>query len=704
MSLKTLDSYNLNFPSEIYESSRPPISSSIEIEETNRKSAYHIYLKRDENAYRPSIPLRLRIGASFKNFFTDRLSHYFRGIFLSFKSEENEIVLKTKVAAAMLEIKNALRDSKFGEEERYPLLSKNDALFMEGICRKTTKNGMERARILDIQKKVEKRVETYIFIEWYINKFLDNGKIHPKYAQDHQFILETYDKLTGEDGLSPRPLDKKERKRLLQLISSEHLHEAYTEGGNLVSLHAPIDFQALADALFLPIEKIEGKESEEPDLFAEYIQNKKAKYSAKLIKLAKADYAHISARYRLITTHTGRHLHSPRTKAQNGDAIPDLTQETLMKIVRKANLALFMKKEGDSGASISIITGPKYNRILRHLLIKRTEEGLQVIEWSGLNSIQKDSPLYLGAGSYGTVQIAFNITRARIAALKLAKIEEAASAEKQSAIIINEEVKLTALHTKRKERGLQHRPVATINIASNSEDQPICGYWGTYYNYRSLQYAIEVQNFLSLSFSASEKLRMALSLFLGLKKLQTPTKDRGPILHGDIKPANILLHRNRDGSFSLALSDFGDAKDLRKELSFSKRDPTLPLGTIITPGFFTKTDRKRLHNADSQKTWELYQMKRDIFALAASEWKLLLGEVPYGVNKQHDNEAADTRKGIDKGHFRLFTRLYGEELGNLFANALDENPDARPSVNELITGIKHAITNAELIEKLFLMM
>lgn len=456
------------------------------------------------------------------------------------------------------------------------------------------------------------------------------------------------------------------------------------------------ELRQLARKLLIPIEKFEEKQREGPVALANYIEKKIVKYG-ELPEQAQIDYAQISLLYQKAKSSGEQGLLMPLADGVSGSqASPGLTQATLMKAVRKANLALSQKEGSDIGNSFSLKTGPKDNRVWRHLLVNRTEEGLQLIEWSNKIILSENDPNFLGKGYYGTVQIVYDLAHAKIAALKLAKTDAQFSddperadeyAEKAKIAIFNEAMKLVDIHSNAPEEGLQQRPIATISIQSDKEGKPIYGYWGTHYDARSAKFAIENLDFLNIRLNAHQRLTMVLPLFQGLKKLQTPTSERGPIVHGDIKPANIFIRSKNDGTYSLVIGDLGDAKDLRNELKIKERGPGQALGTTSTPGYFTKTDYDRLKNAVSQEEWEKYQMKRDVFALAATAWELLIGDKPYEVDAYM---TANTQFGLTQEFLEAFKGIYGDEVGDIFERALAEDPDQRPSIDEFIDAIEQA--------------
>lgn len=659
------------------------------------KASYHSHLPTREPVEAkasPSIPLNLRIGTSIKKFFTERLSQFFHGIALSFKSGAEKEQLQRKIAAAKFSINDALKSRK--AEEEYPLLSYDDDSFMQEINKKhnTTLSGMEMARLLDINKKVEERIEAYAFIKK-VSQDPDSLRISST-SENYQFIFKLLVKLTGEADCPPRPLGESERNKLLKLIPAfsknkddeDELFDPISE--DMLIDPAEIDFADLSEKLLVPIETLKKKERQAPASFARYVQKKTHRYSA-VIAQAKADYAQISVLYQ--ESKDGQRKLVPKDGAADGEVSPELTPEILMKIIRKANLSLYRKDEKEDGAAITMKTGPKDNRTWRQFLTNRTAEGLQVIQWSDKILLNENDPSYLGEGSFGTVQKVYDISHATIKALKLAKQDaDPVYAAKATEDIVNEGAKLTAFDST--SDGLQHRPIAAIGIPFDHEGKKIYGYWGNYYNERSLQHAIDIQNFHDLPFNSRERLLMILPLFLGLKILQTPTKTRGPVIHGDIKPGNVFMQK-KDGKYSLFIGDLGDAKDLQNELPLSKRPGLRPLGTVSTPGYYTKTDLQRLRETNSQEDWVKYQLKRDNFALASSAWELLIGSEVYEIDstKGINKNTALTSKGITPSDLTLFKYLYGESLAKLFELTLDEDPDKRPSIDEMIAGISEAI-------------
>lgn len=701
-----------------------PDSLHLEFEKKSKRTSQETLEEKGVNEQeqrRVPLPLHFRIGTCIKKFFTERLRQFFHGIAISFKSGEAKKQLNEKIQQTIKEINSAIENEKFGNKISYPLLSEVDISFMYAINRTQSFSGMEMVRILDIEKKVKERLETYPFIDKFATTLRQEI---PHQDKRYQFILKLHIKLIGEDGMPQRPLGERERNKLRDIIATfpqnlnVHLEtrtfaakSLSNELDKMLQADKP-DLDDLAEKLLVPIEKLREKEGMGTVQLVEYVRKKSVKYGA-ILEQAKVDYAQISAKYVEQQVQEKERLLLPKADIVDGIAAPGLNQKMLMKVIRKANLALSKTKNGDTGAVAEIKTGPGNNHKW-HILAARTVEGLQVVQWSGEIHLLPKDPNYLGKGSYGTVQKAHDIANATIVALKLAmnredyisnKINPSYAnelADKARIDVLNEAKKITQVNGKTQKPGLQKRPIASIQIAASPKNISLCGYWGGYYNMRSLDDAINELKFMKKSFNSHQRLTMALPLFQGLKVLETATNDSsgpGPIVHGDIKPANIVIHERNDGICELGLADFGDAKDLRKELPLSKRLRSKPFGTTTTPGYFTKSDKQCLSQAATQKDWEKYQMKRDLFALASSVWELLIDRMAYhwadfdnpNDNWETNDMTAKTNHGLDRNDVRTFKTMYGEPLANLFMKALDENPDNRPSVDEMVAGIEEAL-------------
>jgi len=118
----------------------------------------------------------------------------------------------------------------------------------------------------------------------------------------------------------------------------------------------------------------------------------------------------------------------------------------------------------------------------------------------------------------------------------------------------------------------------------------------------------------------------------------------GGVVHRDLKPSNLLV----DSEGMLRICDFGWACWEEQELT----------GTCGTPEYSSP------ETCMKEKGGDVHTSKVDIYGLGACLQHLLLGRVPRGP--------ADLPKGLSAATMELLSEL------------LDSDPDARPTVDELL--------------------
>lgn len=591
---------------------------------------------------------------SVEKFFTKRLSEFFRGITFSLKHGEARQVLEKDVSEAVDYINNS-SSQKFENLPNAPLLSRGDAAFMKDIKENKSLSGMEMARILDIKDKVKERIGLYHTINMISSNIEAFGVEYS--SEKYTLILDAIKKLSGENE-EPRPLGNKET-RILKSALEEVLKEVDQKEVQKVK----------------PVKEtvpLKDKSVSHIDLES-YIEKKAAqpKYSL-VMDQAKSDYAQIASLYE----ETEDEVLKLKEGHVEGEVQPKLTKKTLMKVVLKANFILSQKPNEDLGACM-------WSRKLDwHVLTSREDGNLQIVKWSGESVIGENDQEYLGAGSFGSVQRGHNMATGRSTAVKIASPDP--WAKKARVDVINEAAKLRLIHDEGDNDGIQERSDVIFKISNGPQGEPIYGYTGQLYNKGSLESFSKSPAFTNLPLK--EKIKMTLSLLKGLKKLQTPTNERGCIVHGDIKPGNIFVHQKKDGSYEFRLGDLGDSKDLTNELPWDPKRDNFP-GTVCSPGYLTKTDYCLLANSSDQKEWERYQAKRDVFALACTIWEAMIGDYVYELDGT--NVFADTSRGIaSMSGLKEFDSLFGEEFTDIFIKALSEYPNRRPSIDEMIAAVE----------------
>ena len=134
-----------------------------------------------------------------------------------------------------------------------------------------------------------------------------------------------------------------------------------------------------------------------------------------------------------------------------------------------------------------------------------------------------------------------------------------------------------------------------------------------------------------------------------------------PIIHQDIKPANILI--GNDGYYKL--SDFGVSIRVRSTLNNKdhKDDTYISAGTIsyMAPEKFSSDN--------------LPIMANDIYSLGATVYEMLTGYLPFGVDG-----GLTQKKGAD---VPVLPGDYSSQLKQTLRDCLDEEPWKRPTAKQL---------------------
>ena len=134
-----------------------------------------------------------------------------------------------------------------------------------------------------------------------------------------------------------------------------------------------------------------------------------------------------------------------------------------------------------------------------------------------------------------------------------------------------------------------------------------------------------------------------------------------PIIHQDIKPANILI--GNDGYYKL--SDFGVSIQVRSALSNknSQDNTYISAGTIsyMAPEKFSRDN--------------LPIMANDIYSLGATVFEMLAGYLPFGVDG-----GLTQKKGAD---VPLLPGNYSSQLKKVLEDCMDQEPWKRPTASKL---------------------
>ncbi len=161
----------------------------------------------------------------------------------------------------------------------------------------------------------------------------------------------------------------------------------------------------------------------------------------------------------------------------------------------------------------------------------------------------------------------------------------------------------------------------------------------------------------------------AAEILLPICEVLTEAHDLG-IVHRDVKPPNIFLHRGRRGEVVKVL-DFGLAKLIGEEVMTQK----LTLDGV-GPG-------TPLYMAPERFCERPYDGGADVYSLGVMLYEMLAGEPPFDISGGNPLKMALMHLSE---HPRPLSEIAPElpaEVGDLVARALAKNPQERPSADEL---------------------
>ncbi|GBB96741.1 hypothetical protein RclHR1_02820004 [Rhizophagus clarus] len=176
-----------------------------------------------------------------------------------------------------------------------------------------------------------------------------------------------------------------------------------------------------------------------------------------------------------------------------------------------------------------------------------------------------------------------------------------------------------------------------------------------------LQYANQgnLREYLKINFKSlqwNDKIRMASEIACGLKYLHS-TK----IIHRDLHAKNILVHNS-----TLMIADLGLAKELTVEGSSNSVVYGMP--AYVEPQCYKYSDYVR-------------DEKSDIYSLGVLLWELTSGYPPFSRNLAHRDTALAYK--IANGHREEPIINTPKVYVNLYQRCWDDDPNLRPSVNEV---------------------
>ncbi len=147
------------------------------------------------------------------------------------------------------------------------------------------------------------------------------------------------------------------------------------------------------------------------------------------------------------------------------------------------------------------------------------------------------------------------------------------------------------------------------------------------------------------------------------------------IVHGDLKPANILIKETFTGDFTTKLIDFDGC--------YIAGEPPLPDEIVGDQIYYSPELIRYIKKDKSIKPTDL-QVKSDVFALGLIYYQYLTGSLP-AFPERYGYPATAVNDGVP---LTLVDESLPKELTEIISVMLQANPAARPHIKAVFTNIK----------------
>lgn len=160
------------------------------------------------------------------------------------------------------------------------------------------------------------------------------------------------------------------------------------------------------------------------------------------------------------------------------------------------------------------------------------------------------------------------------------------------------------------------------------------------------------------------------------------------IVHGDLKPDNILIKQTKTGAYTTKLIDFDNSY-------FSKEPPENTEEVVGTPEYYSPELATYIKTGETDEDRKTLTVQSDIFALGIIFTEYLTGEKPEISSKYNYSwEAINDSSTVNlKGGGRTVM------LRELLLSMLQKEKDKRPSITEVFNRLKHADIAKDIIEE-----
>lgn len=160
------------------------------------------------------------------------------------------------------------------------------------------------------------------------------------------------------------------------------------------------------------------------------------------------------------------------------------------------------------------------------------------------------------------------------------------------------------------------------------------------------------------------------------------------IVHGDLKPDNILIKQTKTGAYTTKLIDFDNSY-------FSEEPPENTEEVVGTPEYYSPELATYIKTGETDEDRKTLTVQSDIFALGIIFTEYLTGEKPEISSKYNYSwEAISDSSTVNlKGGGRTVM------LRELLLSMLQKEKNKRPSITDVFNRLKHADIAKDVIEE-----
>jgi serine/threonine protein kinase len=263
----------------------------------------------------------------------------------------------------------------------------------------------------------------------------------------------------------------------------------------------------------------------------------------------------------------------------------------------------------------------------------------------------------IGAGTYGQVFSSVLLTKGKVKVIKVAIPKSPDLKAKAEEELKNEVVKLQAIHPSKDEIKIEE--IQNFGLS-----------------YTMKAYAGSLQDLVDEVRQLPWKKRLEACRQLALKLHDLHSHKQ--LIHRDIKPGNILIQK-KAGEHLLHFSDFGSSLFL-SEIDLGNRESK---GTAY---FMLEKDSEDLETAQDKQKIEAILKKMDVFALGATFYSILTGELqPYPPGWGNYASTPNQKPFYYAPLMSICEEPQGREMINLLEKMMAQDKSKRLSADQVVT-------------------